>query len=132
MNFVEYLIVSQEFLQKAEENLQAAHLLLENGLYNAATNRAYYAAFQEAVFALESFGVQSGTLTHISVQALFNGELVNRRKIFPARVRSFLVELQYNRNKADYETTHISKTVAARQFAKAKEFVKMIQERKTQ
>jgi len=33
-----------EFLNKAEENLTAAQICFENGLYNACANRAYYAA----------------------------------------------------------------------------------------
>ncbi|OQX20714.1 MAG: hypothetical protein BWK80_35515 [Desulfobacteraceae bacterium IS3] len=38
-----------EFLNKAEENLTAAQICFENGLYNACANRAYYAALHAAV-----------------------------------------------------------------------------------
>ena len=41
-----------EFLTKAKENIRAAEVLFEHQLYNAAVNRAYYAAFHAAIAAL--------------------------------------------------------------------------------
>ncbi len=38
-----------EFLTKAKENLRAAQICFENGLYNACANRFYYAALQRFV-----------------------------------------------------------------------------------
>jgi len=35
-----------EFLNKTKENLTAAQVCFENGLFNACANRAYYAALQ--------------------------------------------------------------------------------------
>ncbi len=45
-----------EFLARAEENLTAARICFENGLYNACANRAYYAALHTAVAALAHRG----------------------------------------------------------------------------
>ena len=44
--------MKSEFLAKAKENLTAARLCFENGLYNACANRTYYAALQAAIAAL--------------------------------------------------------------------------------
>ncbi len=104
-------------------------MLLDNGLYNAAVNRAYYAAFQATCFALKRFGVEFEKLSHTSVQAIFNGELIGRRKLFPASLRSHLFELQRRRNDADYEEKTTSRKVANRQIAKAVEFVTAIKRR---
>ncbi len=48
-----------EFLAKAEENLTAAQVCFENGLFNACANRAYYAALHAAVAALAHKGRES-------------------------------------------------------------------------
>ncbi len=38
----------EHWLAKAEENIGAATMCLENGFYNASVNRCYYAMFQVA------------------------------------------------------------------------------------
>jgi len=50
-----------EFLNKAKENLTAARICFDNGLYNACANRSYYAALHAVVAALahrESGGIR--------------------------------------------------------------------------
>jgi len=37
--------MNSEFFQKAKENLKASQILFNQQLFNAAANRAYYAAF---------------------------------------------------------------------------------------
>lgn len=49
-----------EYLTKVLENLKAAELLFEAGLYNASANRAYYAAFHAA---LQRYPIKSYRLT---------------------------------------------------------------------
>lgn len=48
-----------EFLKKALDNLSVARYCFEHGFYDAAVNRAYYAAFQAAVAALAYRGISS-------------------------------------------------------------------------
>ncbi len=74
-----------EFLAKAEENLTAAHICFENGLYNACANRAYYAALHAAVAALAHRGIRRDKISHGQVQADFSGELIKRRKVYPGQ-----------------------------------------------
>ncbi len=45
----------EHWLAKAEENIGAATMCLENGFYNASVNRCYYAMFQVAIAALLEF-----------------------------------------------------------------------------
>ncbi len=114
------------FTAKATENVQAAEVLFEHGLYNASANRAYYAALQAAVAALTRNGIQLDRIDHDKVQARFSGELTHRRKVYPSRLRSYLMNLQAVRNDADYRSKSVSKKVAKRQLNKAKEYVEIL------
>lgn len=57
-------------MQRAEEDLSAAQLNLENGLYKAAVNRSYYSIFRgiRSVNVLDDFDASK----HSSVIAHFN------------------------------------------------------------
>jgi len=115
------------FLNKAKTNIQAAQLLFDNQMYDASANRAYYAAFQAAVAALSAAGLQTERISHETTQALFSGELIRRRKIYPSHLKSYLLDLQAVRDDADYKQKLISKKVALRQIKKAKEFIEHIE-----
>jgi uncharacterized protein (UPF0332 family) len=118
------------FLEKAEENLDAAESEFANRRYNSCANRAYYACFQAAIYALAQAGLRPrGAATqwgHDFVQAEFNGQLVNRRKFYPAELRSTLNQNYTLREKADYSTDHVSEVRAARALARAQQFVEAI------
>ncbi|MDM8523285.1 HEPN domain-containing protein [Desulfococcaceae bacterium HSG8] len=118
--------MKQEFITKAKQNLKAAELLFENGLYDASANRAYYAALHVAVAALANAGVNTDRIKHETIQANFSSELVRKRKIYPNNLRSYLMDLQEIRNDADYKLKFISKKVSSRQLKKAKEYVSII------
>ena len=115
-----------EFILKAEENLKAAELLFDNRFYNASANRSYYAALHAAVAALAAIGIRSEPISHKAVQANFPAELIQRRKVYPSRLKSYLTELQDARNDADYRSKSVSKNLASKLLAKAKEFVNQI------
>jgi uncharacterized protein len=121
----------QEFLTKSQENLRAAKLLLDDESYNASANRAYYAAFQAAVAALASEGIEKRgeKISHEWVQSQFSGMLIHRKKLYPATVKSLLLELQKVRDAADYEVVMIDRIRAERQYKKSTEFVLVILER---
>lgn len=118
----------QEFLAKAEENLDIAIVALERERYNAATNRAYYAAFQAAVAALAAENVkpQGHRIPHDWLQAQFSGILIHRRKLYPAHFASYLPKMQELRDTADYKDISINKSAATAQIKKAHEFVSHI------
>jgi uncharacterized protein (UPF0332 family) len=120
----------QEFFSKAKENLTAATLLFENGLYNASANRAYYAAFQATLAVLARVGIiGEERKSHKTTQSLFVYELIHRRKMYPSHLKSYLADLLTVREDADYELTQVSQRIAWRQLKKAKELVEtLIQE----
>lgn len=115
-----------EFLNKAEENLTAAQICFENGLYNACANRTYYAALHAAIAALAHRGIKRDKIDHGQVQADFSNELINRRKIYPSKMKSYLPDMQMIRNMADYSGDNITQQRAGRWFARIKELIEQI------
>ena len=118
------------FLDKAEENLAAAVSEFSNGRYNSSANRAYYAAFHAAIYALVRAGIRpsgrTGRWGHDFVQAQFSGQLVNRRKLYPASLRSVLSETYLLRETADYRTDRVDEVQARRALRKAQDLVSAV------
>lgn len=115
-----------EFLSKAKENLTAAQVCFENGLYNACANRVYYAALQAVISALAHRGIKRDKIDHGQVQADFSGELIKRRKVYPAKLKSYLSDMQLVRNQADYSAKQISRKVARLWLLKSEEMLGLI------
>ena len=115
-----------EFMDKAKENLAAAEICFENRLYNASANRAYYAAYHAAISALADRGIKKEKLDHKWVQAEFSGRLIKRSKVYPAKVKSFLMDMQNIRNDADYEMHKVGKNAARKQLAMAREIIILV------
>ena len=124
------LDLSRIFLEKAEENLAAAESEFANRRYNSCASRCYYACFQGAIFALMRAGIRpagrTGEWGHDFVQAEFNGQLINRRKLYPSNLRDALQQTYTLRVKADYELDHVSEVRAARALRRTAEFVEAI------
>lgn len=82
------------YIAKAWESLDGAISECADGRYNICASRASYACFQAAVAALEREGIappgQEGRWGHEFVQARFVGDLINRRKRYPAEFRETL------------------------------------------
>lgn len=117
------------FIQKAQNSLLAAELLLANGWFDEVANRAYYAAFHAARAALEKAGISTDGLSHERIQAEFARTLIHRQKFYPGYLKSYLLDLQGIRNDADYKSVSVSKTDATRALKKSQEFVRIIQQR---
>jgi uncharacterized protein (UPF0332 family) len=118
------------YLEKAEENLDAADSEFANRRYNSCASRCYYACFQAAIDALSQAGIQppgrSGQWGHDFVQAQFNGQLINRRKLYPANLRSVLAETYSLRETADYQRDLVTEVRARRALSKTTDFVAAI------
>ncbi len=115
-----------EFFKKAQNNLRAAQICFDNGLYDASVNRAYYAALQAAVAALASRGLKRAKADHKKIQADFSENLIRKQKIYPARVRSYLMDMQAVRNEADYTGLVISQRLSHKQIDKAAQLIALI------
>jgi uncharacterized protein (UPF0332 family) len=119
---------SASYLSKARPNLAVSDLARDAGHYDAAANRAYYAAFQAAVAALWVEGIRApadslGTLSHGMVQSEWAGRLIYRRKLYPPELRASLVQLYKVRVKADYEVTSVSRREARRACEESRRLV---------
>lgn len=119
---------AETYLAKAKESLAAADADLAAGRYNAATSRAYYAAFQASVAMLIENGIRprGDAWDHRFVISQFSGKLIGRRKIVPARYRGSLDRLLKARLLADYRPASVSKHDARNYVAEGKQFVRAI------
>ncbi|MFQ5632767.1 MAG: HEPN domain-containing protein [bacterium] len=118
----------QAWIEKSQENLTVAEWCFENGHFNACANRMYYAMFQAGFAALLKFGISppKGKIGHDWLQANFSQHLIRQRKVFPAKFRSYLNDVQRIRDTADYRDICVSKKHASKELRTAQTFVKTI------
>ena len=92
----------QLLLQKSQENILAAKLLSEKGLYDIAVSRAYYSMFYLA----EAFliGENLSFSKHAGVISKF-GEIFARTGRVPTEFHRYLIQAQQSRTFADYDPT---------------------------
>lgn len=119
--------INAYFFDKALENLNAAELCFSNQHFNACANRAYYAAYHAAIFALSANGFNDEQNKHEWVQRTFSGELIQRRKLFPDSFKSYMFDLMETRLIADYASASVSQKKAERLLKKAREFITEIE-----
>ena len=115
------------FLDRALESLSGAESEYVNDRYNNSANRSYYAVFQAAIHPLLAAGIRPPGATdhwgHDYVQALFVGQLINRRKRYPADLRNTLEQNYRLREAADYRRDPVTEVRAARAVRRAETFV---------
>ena len=116
-----YLLKAQELLAVAESEYAA-------GRHQNCANRAYDACYQAAVAAPIDAGIRpkGPRWGHDTVQAVFMGELVNRRKLFPGELRDTFDRLVGFRETADDEVIFVSEVQAARALRRARSFVRAV------
>ena len=120
----------EDYLAKAKENLASCENELVQRRYNSCVRSAYYACLHAAIVALMQASVMpmaSETLwSHDRVQAQFVGQLIQRRKVYPARLRRTLLELLAMRHRADYRSVSMSQREARQAVRRAQDFVQTI------
>ncbi len=120
---------AQAFMAKAEESLASAEDDYAKGRYNACARNAYYAVFQAAVSALTLETVRPvGYWGHDYVGAQFSGLLINRRKLYPARLRDLLPEALRVRSEADYSPRSVSGRRAGRILNGVRDLLGLVRE----
>jgi uncharacterized protein (UPF0332 family) len=108
-------------LEQADESLEAASILLDQGLIRPSVNRAYYAMFY-AVLALLA-GRKKETSKHSGAISLFDREFI-KTGIFPKDLSRWLHGAFDLRQRTDYETQlQVSKEESIRILTEAREFV---------
>jgi uncharacterized protein len=115
------MILGQEaLLRKARDSIRAARLLADNGLYDFAVSRAYYAMFYIA----EAFllGQSLAYSKHSGVIAGF-GQHFAKTGLVPAIFHRYLIEGQNSRNVGDYDTgAGLTSAQAVEQIDRAEQF----------
>lgn len=116
------------FYEKSRENLKAAELCFANQLYNASINRCYFAMFQMAIAMLGKSGIhpKADRIGHDWVQAEFARNFIKRRKLFVS-LRGHLIEIQKERDKADYKEYSFIQKKTKRILDKATTFIKTVE-----
>jgi len=110
-------------LQKAQDSLQAARLLAEQGFYDFAVSRAYYAMFYVA----EAFLLGEGLAfsKHSAVIAAFGQRFAKTKRVSPEFHR-YLIEGEASRNVGDYDVSPgLSKDEAVKQIIRAAKFLEL-------
>lgn len=118
------------YLAKAQESLACAEAEYAAGRYNTTARNVYYALFQAAVAALLHEGVKpSRRWQHEFVHSRFSGQLVCRRKLYPANFKSTLVDALMLRVKADYTSYQVTRRDVGSYLAECRQLVYLIGER---
>ncbi len=115
------------YWSKAEESLAGAVSEYANRRYNNMANRCYYGCFQAAIVALRAAGLvppsRQAVWSHEQAQAVFAGELIARRKVYPAELRDVLSRLYLLREAADYKEDLVSELQARRALQRTRAFL---------
>ena len=110
-------------LQKAQKSLQAARLLADQGFYDFAVSRAYYAMFYIA----EAFLLGEGLAfsKHSAVISAF-GERFAKSGRVPQEFHRYLIEGESCRNIGDYDIKPgLSESEAAEQIEHTEKFLEL-------
>jgi uncharacterized protein (UPF0332 family) len=106
----------RDYLAKAHEHLAGAQSELQYDRTNSCARSAYYACFHAANAALLHAGLTAPEpargWSHDWVHASFVGQLLQRRKFYPANLRRILPDLLALRHTADYRVTRVSQREA--------------------
>jgi uncharacterized protein (UPF0332 family) len=119
-----------DYLAKTHENLAGADSELQYGRTNSCARSAYYACFHAAIAALLHAGLTAPDPArgwgHNWVHANFVGQLLQRRKLYPASLRRVLPDLLALRHKGDYRVTHVSQREAQQAVRRAQTVVQAV------
>lgn len=112
-------------LKKAETSLQAAKLLAEQGFYEIAVSRSYYAMFYIAQAFLLVDGLSFSK--HSGVIAAFGQHFARTNRV-PVEFHRHLIEAAEQRNTGDYDLEpNLTLADADKQILRAEEFIKLAQ-----
>jgi uncharacterized protein (UPF0332 family) len=111
----------QALLDKAQRSLEASQNLMEQGFYDFAVSRAYYALFYVAEALLDKEGLSFSS--HAAVISAFGQYLARPGKV-PLDLHRQLIDAQALRARADYDIyPNLSKQDAQMLIAQADAFL---------
>jgi len=111
-------------IEKAESKLKTAHIDFDNGQYDDAVSRAYYAVYHILTAAL--FQKNLVFSSHSQTIGAFNREFV-KTGIFPKEFTAMIQALLEERQSGDYDVaSHTDKETAERGISDAETIVRTI------
>jgi uncharacterized protein (UPF0332 family) len=111
----------QALVDKAQRSLEAAKSLIEQGFYDFAVSRAYYAMFYVAEAMLDQAGLAFSS--HAAVISAF-GQYLARPGIVSTEFHRQLIDAQAQRTRADYDPDpNLSQADAERLVSQAQAFL---------
>ena len=114
----------QALIEKARRYLRSAELLIQDGDYDSAVSRSYYAMFYSVLALLNLVG--QGTSKHSGAIALFNREFV-KSGLFDKQFSKWLQEAFRRRQKSDYdEMVQLTIDEASQAAKEARQFVEEV------
>ena len=130
LGFSDTMAAIHDYLAKAHENLAGAESELQHGRTNSCARSSYYACFHAAIAALLHVGLTAPESArgwgHDWVHASFVGQLIQRRKLYPASLRRILPDLLSLRHKGDYRATRVSQREAQHAVQSAQALVQAV------
>ena len=117
--------------RKACQALSVAELAYENGFYDEAVCRSYFATLKAALALLASLGLLPKNTVRIGywVQANFANECIHRRKLMPAESARWLAELRNLRVQAEYTDEMMTERKARQAIRLTREFWAAVERR---
>jgi uncharacterized protein (UPF0332 family) len=117
--------------RKACQALSVAELAYENGFYDEAVCRSYFAVLKAALALLASLGLQPKDTVRIGywVQANFANECIHRRKLMPAESANIMSDLRDMRSRAEYTDEMMTERKARQAIKLAREFLAAVERR---
>ncbi|HLD50015.1 MAG TPA: HEPN domain-containing protein [bacterium] len=114
-------ILIQAYLEKSQQKLRVAGILLKNADYEDAISRAYYSAFHAAHAVLLTEGLDPAT--HQGLVNLFGLHFVKTGK-FERKMGKYLTHLKDDRESSDYEVySSVDAATAKHALKEAREFL---------
>ena len=115
----------EALLQKAVESISAAHILSDNGFFDIASSRAYYAMFYSASAMLLNENLRFRK--HSGVHAAF-GNKIAKAGLLPADLHGWLLDAAKARTAGDYRPdVRISPEEATTHVDRAERFLVEVQ-----
>jgi uncharacterized protein (UPF0332 family) len=113
-------------LQRAKETIQEVKIHIENGFWNTAVNRMYYACFYAVGALLVSHGVE--TATHSGARQKF-GQLFVKPGLIDKSLAKHYTKLFEKRQKGDYnDFFDFDRSTVIEMLPKSEELIKRIEE----
>lgn len=115
-------------MRKAKLFIQAAEICHQQGHYDSAASRCYYAVYRAAIAALQADGYLRRSWNHGTLQRMFNEKLIEEKEEYPDQFEMHLRTCYEQRVIADYREDSVDKKTSEELLSYASEFIEKVQE----